>query len=178
MEIILLIAIVILYFLVGIIAGKNKIRKNNLRTSQVYVIQTTKNAKLPCKGSEEAAGYDLYASLDKEDTKIIPPHATVKINTGLKMAIPKGYFGAIFARSGLATKQGLRPANCVGVIDSDYRGEVIVALHNDTATNKVINNGDRIAQLSIIPYEKCEFIKTDKLDKTIRGEGGFGSSGK
>jgi dUTP pyrophosphatase len=93
------------------------------------------------------------------------------------MEIPKGYFGGIFARSGLATKQGLRPANCVGVVDSDYRGEVMVALHNDTDTEKVVSSGDRIAQLVVIPYKEVDLDFVETLDDTERGTGGFGSTG-
>lgn len=146
-------------------------------------------AKMPFKGSEEAAGFDLCACLDKEcnfyscskdnvNRLHIFPHKTVKINTGIAIEIPKGYFGGIYARSGLATKCGLRPANCVGVIDSDYRGEIIVALHNDTNTIKTITNGERIAQLIIQPYLDCELTSVENLDETKRGNGGFGSTGK
>ena len=107
-------------------------------------------ATIPTRGSEEAAGYDLYAAIP--ETTIIPAHKTEKIPTDIAMEIPKGFAGLIMARSGLATKEGLRPANCVGLIDSDYRGNVIVALHNDTNTNKTIDPYKRIAQLVIIPF--------------------------
>ena len=133
-------------------------------------------AILPKRGSSFAAGYDLFACIDGE--AVIEPHKTSKIPTGLAAAIPEGYFGGIFARSGLATKKGLRPANCVGVIDSDYRGEIIVALHNDTDEQCVITGGERIAQLVILPFLECEFNECDELDSTSRGEGGFGSTGK
>ena len=119
-------------------------------------------AKLPTRGSEEAAGWDLYAVTDA----IIPPHSTVKVSTDIAIEIPNGYFGAVFARSGLATKQGLRPANCVGVIDSDYRGPVIVALHNDTDQVKEIFSGDRIAQLVFIPYSSWDWEVVDELSDT------------
>jgi len=132
---------------------------------------------LPKRGSSCSAGYDLYACLDDDDI-VIPPHATVKIGTGLSIAVPEGYFGAIFARSGLAAKEGLRPANCVGVADSDYRGEYIVALHNDTDAEKTVKNFDRIAQLVIMPFLEVDFEETDTLDETERGAGGFGSTGK
>jgi dUTP pyrophosphatase len=136
------------------------------------------NAKIPTKGSEYAAGYDLYADLDADtDSITIHPHNTVKINTGISIALPCFTFGAIFARSGLATKQGLRPANCVGVIDADYRGPVIVALHNDTNDDQVIHNGDRIAQLVVMPFEEVFFQQVDELDETERGSAGFGSTG-
>ena len=100
------------------------------------------------------------------------------IGTGLAVEIPEGYFGAIFARSGLASKEGLRPANCVGVVDSDYRGEVKVALHNDTNELRTVQHGERIAQLVIMPYLPVEFNLVNELTDTDRGEGGFGSTGK
>lgn len=132
-------------------------------------------ATIPTRGSEEAAGYDLYAAIP--ETTIIPAHKTEKIPTDIAMEIPKGFAGLIMARSGLATKEGLRPANCVGLIDSDYRGNVIVALHNDTNTNKTIDPDERIAQLVIIPFESVEFEVVDELSDTVRAEGGFGSTG-
>lgn len=134
-------------------------------------------AVIPTRGSDDAAGYDLYACMDHNGVIVIKPHSTLKINTGLSMAIPKGYFGGIFARSGTATKKGLRPANCVGVVDSDYRGEVIVALHNDTDKDKTFVNGDRIAQLIIMEHFPVDFEETDELGNTDRGAGGFGSTG-
>ncbi len=132
-------------------------------------------AMLPTRGSEQAAGWDLYSNNMEAIT--IAPHATVMIGTGLSMAIPNGYFGAVYARSGLATKQGLRPANCVGVIDSDYRGEVIVSLHNDTNEERIVNPHERIAQLVVMPYLEVAFTEKDSLDETLRGENGFGSTG-
>ena len=129
----------------------------------------------PTRGSAAAAGYDLYAAI--EDSIAIPAHSTVKIGTGLAFALPEGTFAAIFARSGLATKQGLRPANCVGVCDSDYRGEYIVALHNDTDNEQTINPGDRIAQMVLMSYLPMTFQQTDSLDETERGQNGFGSTG-
>lgn len=138
-----------------------------------------KNAKIPTQGSEYAAGFDLYACADTDSNLIhILPHTTQKVKTGIAMSIPDGYFGGIYARSSLATKQGLRPANCVGVIDSDYRGEIIVALYNDTNETKTITEGERIAQLIIQPYLTCSFTSVEKLDETNRGDGGFGSTGK
>ena len=101
----------------------------------------------------------------------------MKIGTGIAVEIPEGYFGAVFARSGLATKRGLRPANAVGVVDSDYRGELIVALHNDTDYAQEVADGERIAQLVIIPYLPVSFVEVDDLSSTDRGEGGFGSTG-
>ena len=133
-------------------------------------------AKVPTRGSEYAAGYDLYAAID--DMFHIAPHSTIKIGTGIAMELPEGTFGAIFARSGLATKRALRPANCVGVIDSDYRGEIGVALHNDGKEAQAIHIQDRIAQIVIAPYLSVEFNEVDELENTDRGEGGFGSTGK
>jgi dUTP pyrophosphatase len=121
-------------------------------------------------------GYDLYACSDEDVT--IAPHCTVKVGTGVSMAIPEGYFGAVYARSGLSAKQGLRPANCVGVVDSDYRGEIIVALHNDTDAETTIDKNERIAQIVVTPYLSVEFEETMDLDDTERGSGGFGSTGK
>lgn len=143
---------------------------------KIEIKKLTETAKLPTRGSDRAAGYDLYA--DIQESVLIKPHTTTKIGTGLAVAIPEGYFGAIFARSGLATKQGLRPANCVGVCDEDYRGEYIVALHNDTDMNQIIEPGDRIAQLVVLPYLLVEFEEVTELSETERGAGGFGSTGK
>ena len=134
------------------------------------------NAVIPTCGSKYAAGYDLYACLEN-DVEILP-HETKKIGTGIAVAVPEGYFGAIFARSGIASKQGLRPANCVGVADSDYRGEYIVALHNDGNIPQTVHDGERIAQMVIMPYLSIEFEEVDELDATERGAGGFGSTGK
>ena len=131
------------------------------------------NAIQPSQGSQWAAGYDLYSC----GSHIIEPHTTLKIGTGIAVEIPEGYFGAIFARSGLATKRGLRPANCVGVVDADYRGELIVALHNDTEYPQEVSEGERIAQLVIIPHLSVRFVEVDDLSSTVRGEGGFGSTG-
>ena len=132
-------------------------------------------AKVPTYGSDEAAGADLYAATDYDIE--IRPHETVKIGTGIAIAVPRGYYGGIYARSGLATKQGLRPANCVGVVDSDYRGEVIVALHNDTDEPQWVPAGSRIAQLLIQPVMRTDFNVVDELGDTERGIGGFGSTG-
>lgn len=133
-------------------------------------------AKIPTRGSDYAAGYDLYACIDVP--AIILPHHTVKIGTGVAMNLPEGYFGAIFARSGFATKQGCRPANCVGVCDEDYTGEYIVAVHNDSENDQVIKPGDRIAQLVLMKYTEINFIEVDELQKTKRGDDGFGSTGE
>ena len=135
------------------------------------------NAIIPTRGSQYAAGYDLYACLDSQSIDIAP-HATTMVDIGWAMEIPQGSFGAIFARSGLASKQGLRPANCVGVIDADYRGPVKVALHNDTNEIQTVVQAERIAQLAILPFFETEFQETDELENTDRGTGGFGSTGK
>ena len=115
--------------------------------SNVSIKLLREGAKLPTRGSAFAAGYDLYACLDGDKELIIPPHATAMLPTGLSFALPEGTFGAVVARSGLASKQGLRPANCLGVIDSDYRGECFVALHNDSNEERTVRHGDRVAQL-------------------------------
>lgn len=141
----------------------------------INIKKLNKVAKTPMRGSNEAAGYDLYA--DTNEIVDIQPHETKKIGTGLAIEIPDGYFGAIFARSGLATKEGLRPANCVGVIDQDFRGEIMVAIHNDTDTVRFITPQERIAQLVIMPYLEVEFNEAEKLNTTSRGSGGFGSTG-
>ena len=144
---------------------------------KINVKRLKENATLPTRGSKHAAGYDLYACLDKELT--IPTQETVKVPTGLAFEIPEGHFAAIYARSGLATKQGLRPANAVGVCDSDYRGEYIVALHNDSTQPQTIQPSERIAQLIIQAYQSVdEFVEVDELESTERGSGGFGSTGK
>ena len=133
-------------------------------------------AKIPTRGSKFSAGYDLYAATDHDIQ--IPPHSTVMIGTGLAIELPVGWFGAIFARSGIATKRGLRPANCVGVADADYRNEYIVALHNDTTETKTVQAGERIAQLVILPCQDIDFKEVDELHDTDRGMGGFGSTGE
>ena len=143
--------------------------------NKINIKKLKENAVIPTRGSEYAAGYDLCACINK--TYDIAPHGTVKIGTGLAIEIPHGYFGGIFARSGLSTKKGLRPANCVGVCDEDYTGEYIVALHNDTDEMMSIEPGERIAQLIILPYLTVEFNEVDELTDTERGGNGFGSTG-
>ena len=133
------------------------------------------DAKVPTRGSNNAAGWDLYAAIDEAVT--IRPHTTEMIGTGLSMQLPDDTFAAIFARSGLATKQGLRPANCVGVCDLDYRGEYMVALHNDTDEEQIVQPGERIAQLIILPFYPIAFTQMEELEETERGDGGFGSTG-
>lgn len=143
---------------------------------RINIKRLTATATLPTRGSEYAAGYDLYADI-QEELQILP-HTTAKIGTGLAMEIPEGYFGAVFARSGLAAKEGIRPANCVGVCDSDYRGEYIVALHNDSEETRVVTPQERIAQLVVMPFLSAEFEEVEDLNETQRGAGGFGSTGK
>ncbi len=143
---------------------------------KINIKKLNKNAIIPSRGSEFSAGYDLYACL--EEPINIKANQTVKIPTGLAMEIPVGYAGMIFARSGLSTKKGLAPANKVGVCDSDYRGEYIVALHNHSNNDAIVNPGERIAQLVIIPFLSVDFVEADRLNDTARGSGGFGSTGK
>lgn len=135
------------------------------------------DAVIPSYGSAEAAGCDLYALLDTDEV-VIHPGGTALVHTGISVEIPHGYYGGIYARSGLASKKGLRPANCTGVIDADYRGEIMVALHNDSSSIQTISNHERIAQMIIERYEKADFLIVDDLVETERGNGGFGSTGK
>lgn len=144
----------------------------------IKVKKLNEKAILPTRGSEYAAGYDLYALISNEEGKIeIQPHSTVKIETGLAFELPENTFAAIFARSGLATKQGLRPANCVGVCDCDYRGQYIMALHNDSNESRIVENGERVAQMVLMPYINMNFIETDELSESKRNISGFGSTG-
>ena len=142
---------------------------------KISVKKLDDRAVLPKYGSEFSAGADLYALLDGE--VVILPNETKLIRTGLAMEIPVGYAGLIYARSGLATKRGLAPANKVGVIDSDYRGELMVALHNHGTTPRTVEPGDRVAQFLVMPVITAQFIEVDSLDETERGAGGFGSTG-
>lgn len=141
----------------------------------VEIKRLTDTAVLPKRGSASAAGYDLVADLAEEIA--IAPHQTAMIGTGLVAAIPEGYYGGIFARSGLAAKEALRPANCVGVVDADYRGEIKVALHNDSEIPRRVTPGERIAQLVICPFLAVDFTEKEELSDTARGSGGFGSTG-
>lgn len=135
----------------------------------------TETAIPPTYKSEMAAGADIFADI-KSDI-LISPHTTVRIPSGFSIAIPDGYVGLLCARSGLASQQGLAPANKVGIIDCDYRGEVIVALHNHNDKDVIVSPGQRIAQLLIVPVINPGFIISDELDVTARGDGGFGSTG-
>lgn len=143
---------------------------------KINMKKLTDSAIMPERGSTYAAGYDLF--VDTNESIEILPHQTAMLPTGLAMEIPEGYFGGIFARSGLASKEGLRPANCVGVVDADYRGEVKVALHNDSEEIRVIAPKQKIAQLVIVPFLSVEFEEVEELSDTVRGAGGFGSTGK
>lgn len=143
--------------------------------TKINVKKLNEKAVLPTYGSEYAAGADLYACLDEAVT--INPGETYMVHTGLAMEIPAGYAGLIYPRSGLASRRGLAPANKVGVVDPDYRGEFMVALHNHSLTAQTIEPGERIAQLVITPFITASFELTDELSETVRGEGGFGSTG-
>ena len=143
---------------------------------KVNIKKLNENATVPTYGSQFSAGADLYAC--NEEPIVIKPHQTVLVKTGIALEIPAGYAGLIYARSGIATKRGLAPANKVGVVDSDYRGEVMVALHNHSSIVQEIEPNERIAQLVVTPFLKVDFCETDELTDTVRGEGGFGSTGK
>lgn len=142
---------------------------------KVNVKRLSNTAILPTHGSQYSAGYDLYA--DIKEPIMIAPHTCEKISTGLSIQIPEGFFGGIFARSGTATKKNLRPANCVGVCDSDYTGPYIVALTNDSDIPQTIEPQERIAQLVVLPFLSIDFNEVDELEETERGAGGFGSTG-
>lgn len=145
----------------------------------INIKKTDDNAKIPTYGSEFAAGADLYAVIHNEENRVeILPGETAFIDTGIVMEIPNGYVGLVYARSGLSCKQGLAPANKVGVIDSDYRGNIMIALYNQSNETRIVSEGDRIAQIIIQPVEQFGFKVTENLSNTIRGNGGFGSSGK
>ena len=141
---------------------------------KLNIKKLNENSMIPTYGTEFSAGADLY-NLDNPIT--IDPHKTVLVHTGIAVEIPVGYCGLIFARSGLATKRGLAPANKVGVIDADYRGEIMVALHNHSDEPALVAANERVAQLAIVPFLKAEFEVVDELSSTVRGEGGFGSTG-
>lgn len=145
----------------------------------INIEKTDENAKIPTYGSVYAAGADLYAVIHNEENKVeILPGETAFIDTGIVMEIPNGYVGLVYARSGLSCKQGLAPANKVGVIDSDYRGNIMVALYNQSNETRIVSEGDRIAQIIIQPVEQFGFKVTENLSNTVRGNGGFGSSGR
>ena len=148
-------------------------------TMQMRIKRLNDDAIIPTYGSKDAAGCDLYANLTQDGGSItIEPGMSRFIKTGIAMEIPSGFAGFIYARSGLACKHGLRPANCVGVVDSDYRGEVMVSLHNDSNVNRTVNHGERVAQMVIGPFIRPDFVEADDLSDTERGDGGFGHTGK
>ena len=147
-----------------------------INTVRVRFRRVSPFACIPTRGSTKAAGYDLYAAI--EAPVDIRPHETVRIDTGLQFEIPDGYFAAIFARSGIAASEGLRPANCTGVCDSDYRGNYIIALHNDSEEVRTVTPGERIAQMVVLPFLSVSFEETENLSDTARGAGGFGSTGR
>ena len=142
----------------------------------IKVKRVSELAVLPIRGSEHAAGYDLCAAIP--EALSIEAHTTAKVDTGLQFELPEGYFAGIFARSGIATREGLRPANCVGVCDSDYRGNYIVAIHNDSDSERIITPGEKIAQMIVLPFLTLDFEEVSDLSATERGAGGFGSTGK
>lgn len=144
------------------------------KTMNVCLKKLDENAVLPTYATADSAGADLYALASES----IPPKETRLIHTGIALQIPQGYAGFIYARSGLATKKGLAPANKVGVIDADYRGEIMVALYNQSAEERMVEAGERIAQLVIAPVVQAAFVPVDSLEDTARAEGGFGSTGK
>lgn len=143
----------------------------------VNFVKLTQTAQAPTQGSALAAGYDLHADLGNASLLAIPAGEVRKISTGIAIALPEGTFGAIYARSGLATKRGLTPANKVGVVDADYRGPIIVALRNESNEIQYIENGERIAQIVVTPYCPVEFNEVDSIGTTARGDKGFGSTG-
>ena len=143
---------------------------------KVRIKKLDERAIIPTYGTEFSAGADLYALLDSAEE--IAPHETKFIHTGISVEIPEGYCGLIFARSSMGAKRGLAPANKVGVIDADYRGEIMVALHNHSEKTATVEPKERIAQLAIVPFLKAEFEESDELNDTARGVGGFGSTGK
>ncbi|KSV58996.1 dUTP diphosphatase [Acetivibrio ethanolgignens] len=143
---------------------------------EIRIKKLSEKAVVPTYGSELAAGADLYACL--EDKITIEPGATYMVPTGIAAEIPEGYAGLVYARSGLASKKGLAPANKVGVVDPDYRGEFFVALHNHSSVAAQVEPGERIAQLVITPFLKAEYTVVEELSDTVRGAGGFGSTGR
>ena len=142
---------------------------------EVHIKKLSENAVIPTYGSEFSAGADLYACL--KEAVMIQPGETYLVKTGLAMEIPEGFAGLIYARSGLASKKGLAPANKVGVVDADYRGEIMVALHNHSNVAASVESGERIAQMVIAPFLKAEYSVVEELSDTVRGTGGFGSTG-
>ena len=147
-----------------------------MKMTKVNIKKLNDKAVVPTYGSEFSAGADLYACIDEPIT--IEAGKTVLVHTGIAMEIPVGYVGLVFARSGLASKKGLAPANKVGVIDADYRGEIMVALHNHSDEARTIEAGERVAQIALLPVLAADFEVVDDLTDTARGAGGFGSTGR
>ena len=143
----------------------------------IEFIKLTPWAQMPTRGSQEAAGWDLHADCENRDRIVIMPGEVKKISTGIAIALPQNTFGAIYARSGMAVKRGLGPANFCGIIDSDYRGPVIVALRNNSNEVQYVEHGERIAQLFVQPYVNVDFVEVEEIGTTARGDGGFGSTG-
>lgn len=141
----------------------------------VKIKKIKNNATIPTRGSEYSAGYDIYAAIDTPHQ--ITPYHTGSVGTGLAIEVPNNYWIGLFARSGLATKNGIRPANCVGVIDPDYRGEIIMPIHNDSEEAFIVHSGDRIGQLIILPKYEWDIEEVTELESTDRQDGGFGSTG-
>jgi dUTP pyrophosphatase len=148
----------------------------NMLEANVKIKRVRESSKLPTYGTPYAAGADLYA--DIEEDVVLNPGETKLIPVGISLEVPTGYAGLIYPRSGLATKRGLAPANKVGVVDSDYRGEVMVALHNHTSISQTVEVGERVAQLVITPYLKANFEEVQELEETVRGDSAFGSTGR
>ena len=151
-----------------------------IQTEQVFEVNFVKlssTAQAPVQGSPYAAGWDLYADLESQSRITLAPGEVRKISTGIAIALPEGTFGALYARSGMATKRGLMPANAVGVIDSDYRGALIVALKNTSNELQIVEHGERIAQIVVTPYLPVTFNEVASIGTTARGVGGFGSTG-
>lgn len=140
----------------------------------IKIKKTRDNAIIPTRGSEQAAGYDLYTTSDV----VLWPHSMALVPSGIAMEIPEGYFGGLYPRSGLSTRNGVRLANCVAVIDSDYRGEIGLPLYNDSDTKQIIESGTRVAQIVFQPYSQASFDEVEDLSNTDRGRGGFGSTGR
>ncbi|MDO5292253.1 MAG: dUTP diphosphatase [bacterium] len=143
---------------------------------RVNIKKLNENAIVPTYGTEFSAGADLYACMEEAVT--INPGETTLIHTGIAMEVPVGYAGLVYARSGLACKKGLAPANKVGVVDADYRGEIMVALHNHSNEAVTVESGERVAQMVIAPFLAVDYNVVDELTETVRGEGGFGSTGR
>lgn len=145
---------------------------------QIKIKRLTNTAKIPTKAHTDDACYDLYADLGQDEICRIPPHTVQKVHTGIAMKLPDGYWGGVYARSGVATKKHLRPANCVPVIDTGYLGEWLIPLFNDSEEDQYIQNGERIAQFCLHKMYEADIVEVEELGETERGSTGFGDSGK